>query len=261
MRPAIDKKWVAQSFSRAAERYDDVAQLQRQTGEELLVRIPLQLYRHALDIGCGTGQLTRLLRRFAVQVTALDMAPGMLAFARAHHGDAIDTFVCADADALPFAPEQFDLVFSNFALQWCTSLPGVLQRVHQQLCVDGILAFSLPGENTLWELKQSWQQADPDHVHVNEFHQVTGVAAAVADAGFEILHLQETRQTLYYASARALTAELKTLGAHNVNTGRPTRLTGKRRLQAFLQAYEGLRTPQGLPASWDIITVIARRRG
>lgn len=261
MSTLIDKKMVAQSFSRAAERYDDVAHLQRQVGALLLEQIPPQDYRYALDIGCGTGQLTRRLRDFAQHITALDMAPGMLAFARTHHADAIDAFVCADADALPFASAQFDLVFSNFALQWCASLPALLQQLHRQMRDQGVLAFSLPGENTLWELKQSWQQADPGHVHVNDFHTLQSVEAAVREAGFERVHVQQNRQTLYYPSARALTAELKTLGAHNANTGRSTRLTGKQRLSAFLQAYETLRTPQGLPASWDIITVIARRRG
>lgn len=262
MNCAVDKKAVAQSFSRAAERYDDVAHLQRQVGAQLLSHIPRpQAYQNALDIGCGTGQLTRQLRQVARHVTALDVAPGMLAFARAHHGDAIDEFVCADADALPFANNHFDLVFSNFALQWCASLPLLLQRLYQQMRPDAVLAFSIPGERTLWELKQSWQLADPFHVHVNGFLTQQEISAAVADAGFQALQQQQMQQTLYYPDARALTAELKTLGAHNVNAGRSTHLTGKQRLVAFIQAYDTLRTGEGLPASWDIITVIARKPG
>lgn len=260
MTNAIDKKIVAQSFSRAADHYDDVAHLQREVGAELLALLPgNRHYRRALDIGCGTGQLTRHLCEYAAHVTALDMAPGMLDFARIHHGDVIADFICADADALPFAPASFDLVFSNFALQWCASLPGLLQRLHTQLQAGGILAFSIPGENTLWELKQSWQHADPSHVHVNPFLTLKEVEAAIVAAGFEILHLGQDRRTLYYANARALTSELKTLGAHNANNGRSTHLTGKQRVAAFITAYETLRTAEGLPASWNIISVIVRK--
>lgn len=260
MSASLDKKTVAQSFSRAADHYDDVAHLQRAVGAQLLAALPDDRHFHnALDIGCGTGQLTRQLCEYAARVTALDMAPGMLAFARAHHGDVIADFICADADTLPFAPASFDLVFSNFALQWCASLSQLLQHLHIQMQTDGILVFSIPGDGTLWELKQSWQQADPSHVHVNPFLTLSAVEAAITAAGFETLQLRQDQRTLYYANARALTSELKTLGAHNANHGRSTHLTGKQRVAAFTAAYETLRTAEGLPVSWNIISVIARK--
>lgn len=260
MNTAINKKAVAQSFSRAATHYDDVALLQRQIGEQLLAALPKQpLLQTALDIGCGTGHLTRLLKQHAAHVTALDFAPGMLAFAREHHADVVDAFVCADADELPFQPNSFDLVFSNFVLQWCASLPTVMRNLFQQMTPGSLLSFSIPGENTLWELKQSWRQADPSHVHVNQFAARKSIELAVAEAGFVDIDCRHYHETLYYPSPRALTAELKTLGAHNVNEGRSTHLTGKRKVAAFVEAYETLRTAQGLPASWDIVCVAARK--
>ena len=254
------KKAVAQSFSRAAQNYDDVAYLQRQVGEDLLATVAARApFETALDIGCGTGQLTRLLTQHGKHVTALDFAPGMLAFAREHHGDVIADFVCADAETLPFADNHFDLVFSNFALQWCESLPALLQNLLRVLKPGGWLTFSIPGAATLWELRQSWFEADPSHVHVNTFVQQAEVEQAVSAAGFGAAEIDLQRQTLYYPSVRAMTAELKTLGAHNVNRGRSTHLTGKQCVNAFVSAYEQLRTEQGLPATWDIIRVTAQK--
>lgn len=256
----INKKAVAQSFSKAASHYDSVAHLQMQVGKGLLQQLPsAYTFSRALDIGCGTGQLTRHLAQIADAVTALDIAPGMLQFAREHHGDVIAEFVCADAECLPFAAASFELVFSNFVLQWCESLSVLMCHLHDILRPGGLLIFSLPGERTLWELKQSWGQADAQHVHVNRFPSLPVVETAVKRAGFDLCRAERQQQTLYYPSVRALTHELKTLGAHNVNEGRPPHLTGKQVVARVIEHYETLRTVRGLPATWDIVQIIARK--
>ena len=56
-----------------------------------------------------------------------------------------------------------------------------------------------------------------------------------------------------YAQVRQLTHELKALGAHNLNPGRPEGLTGKARLQGLMAAYEQFRQPQGLPATYQVV--------
>ena len=49
------------------------------------------------------------------------------------------------------------------------------------------------------------------------------------------------------------THELKSLGAHNLNPGRPEGLTGRARLQGLMAAYEHFRQPQGLPATYQVV--------
>lgn len=258
----VNKRAVAQSFSRAAQQYDQVAQLQMQVGQQLLAALQCSTEQCkkivALDIGCGTGNLTRHLQPFCDTLVALDFAPGMLQFASEHHGDRIQHFICADADALPFAPASFDLVFSNFALQWCESLPALFHNLFTLLRPGGRLVFSIPGDGTLRELQHSWQQADPFHRHVNTFVTAPQVCDALQNAGFQLHVVQEEPVIMRYASVRELTHELKTLGAHIVNGERNRQLTGKRVVTDMLQAYEALRDGDGkLPATWNIIRVSA----
>ena len=52
---------VAQAFSRASERYDKVAGLQRQVANHLILRCGPQLSGQVVDLGCGTGYVTRKL--------------------------------------------------------------------------------------------------------------------------------------------------------------------------------------------------------
>ena len=47
--------------------------------------------------------------------------------------------------------------------------------------------------------------------------------------------------------------DLKHLGAHNITAGRPRGLTGRRRLQRMLQAYETYRHDGVLPASYEVV--------
>ena len=260
----VNKRAVAQSFSRAAHHYDQVAQLQMQVGQQLLAAIATITsegdYRTALDIGCGTGKLTRQLQPFCQRLIALDLAPGMLEFARAHHGDVISDFICADADTLPFATHSLDLVFSNFALQWSACLPQLVSRLFDALKPDGQLLFSIPADGTLWELQQSWQQADPLHRHVNAFLSEADVKGALLQAGFQIDALQIDTVVMHYASVREFTHELKTLGAHTVNGEHNRPLTGKAAVARMLDAYERLRLPDGrLPATWNILRAVVRK--
>ncbi len=61
-----------------------------------------------LDVGCGTGFLTRLLPG---EITGLDQSGAMIEIARRRVPDA--TFVVGDALELPFADLSFERVFSS----------------------------------------------------------------------------------------------------------------------------------------------------
>jgi len=92
----------------------------------------------ALDIGCGTGFLSLELAARGHRVTGVDFAPAMLALARqkaAARGARI-RFAKADAEALPYAAQSFDLALSRHLL-W--TLP------HPESAIDEWLRVLRPG--------------------------------------------------------------------------------------------------------------------
>lgn len=260
---SVNKKAVAQSFSRAAPQYDQVAHVQKQVGQALLDLLQQQnvLARNALDIGCGTGWLTLHLQPFAKHITALDLAPGMLAYAKQRdRQNIINEFICADVESLPFSAQQYDLIFSSFALQWCDDIKAVFADIYNLLQPGGRFVFSIPVENTLNELKQSWAQAEAQHAHVNEFCKVADIQTALNQVGFSLPFFDERITPAYYQSVRELMTELKTLGAHHVAENGTTSLTGKNTIAKMLEAYEQFRNADGLlPASWHFILVCAQK--
>src|SRR5262245_57867329 len=97
-----------------------------------------------VDLGCGTGELTRLLHeRLAARDTlGIDRSDAMLARAAAAKADGL-RFERGDiADFRPRAP--LDLVFSNAALHWLPGHAALFARLTGALADGGQLAVQMP---------------------------------------------------------------------------------------------------------------------
>lgn len=257
--PLPDKRRVAASFSRAAATYDSVAQLQRDVGHQLLGRLPMMApVSRWLDLGSGTGYFSHLLdQRFAgSDGIDLDIAEGMLQFARAQGAGTFH--VAGDAERLPLRAHACDLIFSSLAVQWCENFAAVLDEALRVLQPGGVFAFASLCTGTLEELQESWAAVD-GRVHVNRFRDFAHYQRLCQASGLEVLSLERQAHVLHYPDVRSLTHELKALGAHNLNPGRPEGLTGRARLLGMLQAYEGFRQHAGLPASYQVVYAVLRK--
>lgn len=254
-----DKRQVAASFSRAAASYDSVAALQRAVGVTLLEQLPAALApARWLDMGSGTGHFSRVLaERFSdADGVAVDIAEGMLQHAREQGG--AQHHVAGDAERLPLRDASVDLVFSSLAVQWCDQFASVLGEALRVLRPGGVLAFSSLCVGTLEELRASWQAVD-GMVHVNRFRRFEDYQRLCAGSGLQLLTLERRPHVLHYPDVRSLTHELKALGAHNLNPGRPSGLTGRARMQGLLGAYEQFRQPLGLPATYQVVYGVLRK--
>ena len=142
--------------------------------------------------------------------------------------------------------------------EFVAKLVAVFREVRRVLRPGGVLAFSSLCVGTLHELQASWQAVD-GHVHVNRFRALSTYQHLCADSGLQVRALQVQPQVLHYPDVRTLTGELKALGAHNLNPGRPGGLTGRERIRALLDAYEGFRQPQGLPATYQVVYAVLQK--
>jgi malonyl-CoA O-methyltransferase len=259
-----NKQQVAAAFSRAAETYDSVADFQRAVGARLLSLLPESIcpahIQQWLDLGCGTGYFCEhLQQRFAsARGTGLDLAQGMLAFARTRCPDL--SYICADAEQLPLQDNSQDLVFSSLALQWCTDFSKVLREAQRVLKPGGVLLFSSLADGSLIELRRSWQAVD-NATHVNQFRTLKRYQELTAASALQVLDLHCHTHIYHYAKVADLTHELKHLGADHLQDGRAPGLVSRQGLQRLLNAYEYYRQPQGLPATWQVVYGVLRKEG
>ncbi len=253
----LDRERLRAAFDRASAGYEAAAGLQAQVSTELLERLAAFDFapRVVLDLGCGTGRVTRELKRRYPRalVIALDIAPGMLREARRNQG-LWRRFARLNADALqlPLAPSCVDLVFSSLVLQWCEPLEQALAEVRRVVRPGGFFVFSTFGPDTLKELRAAWASAD-GHNHVNRFLDVHDVGDALARSGLTEPVLDVDRIELEFPDALTLMRDLKAIGAHNVTAGRPRALMGRARLARMTAAYEAWRRGGSLPATYEVI--------
>jgi len=113
----------------------------------LLRQLPRRFDR-ALDVGCGTGDLARLLTTRAVQVHGIDSDPQIIARARESTApDAPVTFTVVDAASEDAGPYD---VITCVAVLHHLPLPDTLTRFRHQLAPGGTLVIvGLAHEDTL----------------------------------------------------------------------------------------------------------------
>lgn len=110
---------------------------------DLIQRIPLDHPGFIVDLGCGAGNVTALLRARWPQsrLMGMDNSPGMLTAARAVLPDV--EFVEGDATRWS-PPEPADLLFTNAVLQWLPDHEHLFPRLFEQLKPGGVLAVQMP---------------------------------------------------------------------------------------------------------------------
>jgi len=110
---------------------------------DLIQRIPLDQPGFVVDVGCGAGNVTALLRARwpKARLMGMDNSPAMLTAARAMLPDL--AFVEGDAAAW-VPPEPPDLLFANAVLQWLPDHAPLFPHLFGQLRPGGVLAVQMP---------------------------------------------------------------------------------------------------------------------
>lgn len=199
-RYAIDKDIMAERFSCGRTSYDASARVQRSVAEEMMVMAGAEGFGHAghvLEIGCGSGLLSRMLAGCCSALELWDIAGP----------SPIDGCAFREVDAeleLPRTPsESFDAIFSASTVQWFNSPARFLAECVRILKPGGILVFStfLPGN--MREIEQStgrtlplitaeqWQRMIPDGLELRVMRE--SECTMIFDAPIDVFrHLRAT---------------------------------------------------------------------
>jgi len=244
----IKTSHVKRAFSSATGSYDAHAVLQREIADRLLAHLAFTKIepKRILDIGCGTGYFTRLLReKFkGAEIIAIDLSEAMVSTTRNGHARRLPwhgrhRHVNADAAALPLKSERFDLVCSNLTMQWLPDPQAMLQEMRRVLAPGGLMLFSTFGRRTLSELRQSLAGIEPERAgHVLPFPDVTSLGDALMKLAIELPVTDTDLFTLTYPDTISLIRELKGLGASaSAIRGRKKGLYGRDLIRRLEQEY------------------------
>ncbi|MCF2859541.1 methyltransferase domain-containing protein [Pseudoalteromonas sp. SMS1] len=225
------KLQVADKFSRASAQYLKHANVQKRSAEILLANMNRR-YGHMLDMGAGPMQHHNALSQKSDVLVALDLSQNML-----RQGPESAHKVCADMDMLPFLPSSFDCIFSNFAMQWSSDLPLLLNKLYDVLKPDGSAHLSIVVDGSLREISTAWQGVD-NHCHVNRFIEFDRLLQAAREAGFSVRSISKRCLVDIFDSPKDAMKSVKNIGANQLNSNTNRRgLVGKKSYQALLASY------------------------
>jgi len=203
----VDKKRLISNFSKHAHLYDSYAVVQNTAAQRLIDFLVRQNFSNILELGCGTGNYTSLLReRFAgAKLKALDFSPDMIKIARQKLKDKNVELIVADAESFSLRG-PFDCITSNACFQWLEDLGSALTKYKTLLSSGGVLSFSLFGPGTFRELGSSLKQLLKDASFAASHFISPDDARLLLDKGFKQVNVQ---QIWYVEEFRGLTALLE----------------------------------------------------
>jgi SAM-dependent methyltransferase len=166
----------------------------------------------------------------------------------------------SESEPLTLQPEQLDLAVSLLAFQFVNDLPGVLAQIRRALKPDGFLLAAMIGGDTLTELRQAFAAAEAEleggvSPRVAPFADLRDVGALLQRAKFALPVTDVDRIVVRYASAFALMADLRRMGATNVLVERRRTPSRRATLLRMAQIYgERFADADGrIRATFDVI--------
>lgn len=207
---------VRDLFGRIARRYDLINDLQSFGLHRLWKRELVHLARpapggRALDLCCGTGDITLRLARAGLEVVGLDFSEPMLAVAeRRRQAAQADTvrFLRGDAQQLPLPDNAFDVVTVGYGLRnladWETGL-AEMSRVARPGGRLVVLDFGKP-DNAIWRAFYFG--------YLRLFVPVLGLVFCGDPAAYAYI----LESLIHYPAQRGVEARMLALGLVNVRT-------------------------------------------
>lgn len=198
---------------------------------DLLALVEVHPNLKVVDLGCGTGELTRHLAALpGSYVTGIDSSEQMLEIARAFETPRL-RFEKGDQARLR---GDWDLIFSNAALQWSEQHKHLIPRLYQRLNPGGQIAVQVPSNHNhiSHQIYRETASEEPFQTVLNGFQRYAPVlsideyARLFFECGaenitvFEKVYahvLEDSDAVVEWISGTALVPYFERLGEHKKN--------------------------------------------
>ena len=223
------KKTIAHHFANASG-YDQHASIQQQVCELLLAKIANTYQVSVLEVGAGTGQMTRLLarnidsRQWIINELASKQLPilqKILPTAR---------LIFGDAENLDLGLNHGLIVSAN-AVQWFDNPLGFIKQSYERLASGGQLLLNTFTPNNFLQVKALTGQG-------LQYPTINDWQSALITSGFECIELSTHRFDLSFSNPYAVLKHMQLTGVSTNHTIDATSATPFRWTKSRLQQFE-----------------------
>lgn len=224
--PTPDKEKIGSNFYKSRFVYEENALVQKKMAQKLVSFLDTS-YENILEIGIGTGMLTKLAyasctfnKYYAIDIIAENKDfltkefPGL-------------RYACFDMDNIKnFRPEQnFNLIISNAAIQWSANPTRLIQNCMQRLVPNGTLALTFFGEKNFYEIKDIFG-VGLTYLSQKQIDELCN--------NYEIVHYSEEIRELSFPDTISLLRHIKNTGVGGMRHS----IIKKEQLKQYAQKYK-----------------------
>ncbi|MDC0056593.1 class I SAM-dependent methyltransferase [Alphaproteobacteria bacterium] len=129
--------------------------------------------------------------------------------------------ICFDHDQWPFKEKIFDLIISNYYLHFSNNFDLLLNKINYSLNDSGFFIATLPGNNTLPELKHSMIEADIEmyggaYQRFMDLYSIEKVSQLLKKNNFKNCVIERDTLKFYYNNFYDLLKDLRCIGNSNI---------------------------------------------
>lgn len=256
---------VERSFSKAAAHYDSNAKVQEHISLQLFNLITqcvaLPASPSIFEVGCGTGNLTKLLSSLNPSALLVnDICKEYAPILEAKVGRGNFSYTMGDAsvvsEMLALRGGRFDIIASSSAIQWIKEPLQFITRCSELLNNNGIIAFSTFLPDNLSEINALCHSTTPvTYSTEEEIRKVIGER-------YSIIHISHSHKELYFNSPTDVLRHLKHTGVNASNHDAERQIIWTRgRIAEFERGYKErfYYTGKGYRLTYSPVYVIARK--
>ena len=224
-----ENKEIENSYNKAANSYDKHSISQRKIADKLFSYLP-QTANNVLDLGCGTGYLSKKISTRYKNITLVDNSRKMLEQAHEKVPHAKTALLDFNKDELLFK-DTYDLILSSSALHWANDFEATLVKI-KKIAQKGLI-FSIMLDGTLKEIREIRKEVAPNKRIKPILHSHNYYLDILKLHGFKIKHSEQMQVVINFKTVDHSIRHLRKTG---VNAGSDK--LDKRELFKLMSIYE-----------------------
>ncbi|ABD45055.1 ubiE/COQ5 methyltransferase family protein [Ehrlichia chaffeensis str. Heartland] len=201
---------IQKAFDNAASSYDKYSHIQDVILRELCSTVVLESCdkRNILDVGCGTGNMSKFLNVANHNLIQVDLSREMCVLAKKKN-NALS--VNCHMDVMPFYENFFDVIIASMVLQWSRDVSISLLELFRVMKSDGILYVAIPIFGTLIELNNVIEKVGGSF---SQFYKMNEFINIVNSFNVKVQYAFCCNYRQYHKSFRAFLLSMKLTGVY-----------------------------------------------
>ncbi|MCU0858301.1 MAG: methyltransferase domain-containing protein [Pontiellaceae bacterium] len=253
---------IEKRFSAAAETYDRHARPQLSLARSVCDVLPEIYPEQILELGSGTGQLTRLLTdQFPdVLIDAVDLSGKMVEYGR-NKLKRFEQITWIQGDAQTYrGTDPYPLIVSSATLHWVSDLRKTFDNIFQNLEPGGFFALGMMIRGTLKELLAVRSEIAPEKTPPSALHTLDELIDHLHAAGFKVLRKKLSEEEVSYKDTTDFLRTIHEQGVTGSKVASGRAPLNRSELNRLIELYqERYTSPDGVYATYEAATLLVTK--